>query len=801
MDKHIRMKYLLFILAVSCLSAISAQTPFVHYTVANGLQNNQVRQIVELPNKQILIETEGMYNIFNGQCFVPLDCNIDSVMLLPDFSIYGHLWQGDSLLWLKNFYSLLLFDARTHSFRYDYAHRTKTPDIRKFITENRDSLNHLTVEKLNGIYPQFRKLVRGTPFDGEQLRAYCRDRQGGEWFGTRDRGIFYASPTTGRACLLPLNNGDIAKRMANIDSCLMIVGGEKSIYIYDSRKAKVVRTLVEGNIDCTEISKDPKGRIWICTKQGIYCYEQGTLHCYDSSNTKGFIHNSMRFALPLDDDCLLVCNLMHHLGYFYPKQRRMEILNGKIPALQNYRIMIAATRLKDTDKVAVCTQNGLFVLNTKENTIEVPPCLKATSRFSHKYNCILYDKSGRIWIGTPNGLIVMKDDKMKRFTRMDGLSNTCIQSLEEDEKGNIWVGTSNGINEIRTENNDTFLFSIVSLGVSDGVPPVEMTERGICFMPDHTLWFTSPAGLVAVHTDGHESRKPQEEVVLVGLNVAGKEMQTNNMPLHLNYKQNYMEIKFSALNYANPQQTRYRYRLKGADNKWVYMFDCGALGIVHFNALIPGTYTVELQAATNGNQWGPTFSKTFVIHPPLWLTWWAKSLYLIAGLTLLVFCISFYLRRRQVKMERENELRVNKLFELRNEARSQFAKSVKIEAEKIATNQEEEAFVKQMLSAIEKNMEDTDYTVDKLARDIGISRAGLYKKMQAMLGITPNDFMRNVKLKQAARLLTETEIPVSQISLMVGFLTPRYFSSCFKKVFGITPTEYRDGNIRQHLHE
>ena len=78
-----------------------------------------------------------------------------------------------------------------------------------------------------------------------------------------------------------------------------------------------------------------------------------------------------------------------------------------------------------------------------------------------------------------------------------------------------------------------------------------------------------------------------------------------------------------------------------------------------------------------------------------------------------------------------------------------------------------------------------------------MSRSSLYKKMQTMLGITPNDFMRNVRLKHAARLLAETETPINQVAVMVGFQTPRYFSQCFRQLFGVTPTEYRQGRINK----
>lgn len=145
-------------------------------------------------------------------------------------------------------------------------------------------------------------------------------------------------------------------------------------------------------------------------------------------------------------------------------------------------------------------------------------------------------------------------------------------------------------------------------------------------------------------------------------------------------------------------------------------------------------------------------------------------------------------------MERENEKRVNQLFELREEARHQFAQAVNVNPRKIAASHEEEVLVEKMLKAIGQNMDNCDYTVDCLALDVGMSRASLYKKMQVLLGITPNDFLRNVRLKHAAKLLLETNEPVNQISLQIGFQTTRYFSQCFRSLFGTTPSEFRREN-------
>ena len=88
---------------------------------------------------------------------------------------------------------------------------------------------------------------------------------------------------------------------------------------------------------------------------------------------------------------------------------------------------------------------------------------------------------------------------------------------------------------------------------------------------------------------------------------------------------------------------------------------------------------------------------------------------------------------------------------------------------------------------------DQQYNAELLARDLAISRASLYKKIQNILGITPTDFIRNVRLKQAAQMLAESQLSITEIADSVGFATPRNFSASFKKMFGVLPSEYRTG--------
>lgn len=775
-------------LVLCCIHSTQGQTGFKHLTVANGLHSNQVRQIIELPNGQMLAATEGMFNLYDGRAFRPCVCNLDSVYNLPSFGGHSFFWQGDSLLWIKDFYSLYMYDTRTRRFRYDYESRLTEDEVRDFAHENGDSLTQARVEMLNPYRPFFNSLVRGTPMQNEWLQAYAMDRQGGQWLGMQSGGILYVQPSRPLTQVIPIGVDDVILKMLPLDHTMILAGGRSGVYIYDTHKQRIVETIDTGYMACSDIAKDCKGRIWISSQKGLQCYDNGELLRYDKSNIDGLMHHHVRFAYPLSDGRMLLCNIIHHLGYLDINKKHFTLLNEKIPELERYRTIIAACPTHRDDEVVVCTQNGLFILNVNTNKIRTIDAVKKYNRYTRKINCAIRDHKGRIWIGTQNGLLLMQKDEVRRIAEDDGLSNTCIRSLVEDSHGSIWVGTSNGINRIYAEGTELY---ILPLGPSDGAPRVEMNERGACLMPDGKIYFATQEGLVCIPSEGLINDPISLSVCIVGLKVSGREMLPDGEELTLEHRDNYIEIQFSALHYTAPEHTRYRYRLQEVDAEWIYANSEDGVVEANYHALAPGEYTFMVQAAVDHYEWGDSTIQTFVIRPPLWLAWWAKAIYLVLLVTTLAYLTHRYWQRRKLQIESENDEKVNRLFELRDEARHKFAQSINITPEKIAVNKDEEAFIAKIMEAIEKNIDNVDYTIDQLAVDTAVSRTNLYKRIKHMLGITPNEFIRNVKMKYAARLLTETSISVTEVSLMVGFQTPRYFSQCFKRVFGVLPTEYR----------
>lgn len=770
-----------------------AQHTYRHLTVADGLPCNQVRQIVELPNHQMLVATEGNFCLFNGKSFTTLDCNLDSLYSLPSFGGHDFMWQGDSLLWLKDYYSLYLFDTHKRHFRYDYKSFFPSARLTKFMNEHTDSLAQRKHDYLYSHTTLLDSIRPGSSFEDDYIMAYCHDSKDGHWYGLQNSGVLYIPPAVGSIRIIPLEK-DIPRKMVALDSQMMLIAGLWGLYLFNTETQQVERKILTDKLYTSEMYADHYGQVWISTNKGLYCYSQGKIHLYNQGNVPGFIHDFVRFAIPVDEQRLLVCNYLHNLGYLYPRQHQWKLLNSQLPELDSYRTMIVAEPLTNRNHFAVCTQNGFFILNTQTDTLMQHPLIQQASHFCRKYNCILHDRTGRLWVGTQNGLILIAEGKLQRITRAEGLSNQCIQAIAEDLKGYIWISTSSGVNRIRINEPDNTPH-IRAITVNDGLPAVEMIERGICMMPNGNLYLASGAGIVVLSTTDFTDVLSPPTLKLVGLTVAEERFPMDSLSLVLSYRQNHIELQVSTLDYAHLKNTRYRYRVLQLEDKWHATTDDGDghLATISLSALPPGHYTVEVQASSSDNLWGETFRKTFIIQPPIWLTWWAKAIYLLIGLIGLITLMSEYLRRKREKMQRENEQRINELFELRENARHRFAQAVEIDPERLATSSEDEQLIERMLKVIGENMSNTDYSVDLLARDIGMSRANLYKKMHTILGVTPNDFIRNVRLKHAAELLIKSQVPVNQLSLMVGFQTPRYFSQCFRKMFGVTPTEYREG--------
>ena len=135
--------------------------------------------------------------------------------------------------------------------------------------------------------------------------------------------------------------------------------------------------------------------------------------------------------------------------------------------------------------------------------------------------------------------------------------------------------------------------------------------------------------------------------------------------------------------------------------------------------------------------------------------------------------------------------RIENLLRSRIMLRSVFAGDKQETEEEEKLNEADKTFVGRLRTAIQDNLGDSDFSVERLGEEIGLSRVQLYRKVKALTGQTPVELLRKARLTKARQLLEKTEKSVSEIAYEVGFTSPSYFNKCFKDEFDINPSSLR----------
>ena len=120
------------------------------------------------------------------------------------------------------------------------------------------------------------------------------------------------------------------------------------------------------------------------------------------------------------------------------------------------------------------------------------------------------------------------------------------------------------------------------------------------------------------------------------------------------------------------------------------------------------------------------------------------------------------------------------------------AQGQKAKIEQIQVKGNNDALMERVMKYMNEHLADPDLNVEKLTEDVGISRAQLHRKLKEIAGVSAGEFIRNLRLEQAARLIEEGQINITQVAYSVGFCNQTHFSTVFKKHYGMSPSEYAE---------
>ena len=136
-------------------------------------------------------------------------------------------------------------------------------------------------------------------------------------------------------------------------------------------------------------------------------------------------------------------------------------------------------------------------------------------------------------------------------------------------------------------------------------------------------------------------------------------------------------------------------------------------------------------------------------------------------------------------------LRINKILKMRSFRQMKFKSQIDIQPAEITNTHLDEKMIKKAIKLMEDHISDNEFSVERLSKELGISRVHLYKKTTSITGKSPIEFIRLIRLKRAAQLLRESQLQISEIAYMVGFNNPKSFSKYFKEEFDVLPSQYQ----------
>ena len=136
------------------------------------------------------------------------------------------------------------------------------------------------------------------------------------------------------------------------------------------------------------------------------------------------------------------------------------------------------------------------------------------------------------------------------------------------------------------------------------------------------------------------------------------------------------------------------------------------------------------------------------------------------------------------------KLRLDNILRTKQQWIQKFRTNSNSKSWKELSNKLDQKFIEKSINIIKKNVDNTEFSVEKFALEIGMSRSALFLKLKSITGQSTSEFIRTIRLNKSAKLIKSGKYSITEVIYMVGFSDPKYFRTCFKKHFGCTPSSY-----------
>lgn len=421
-----------------------------------------------------------------------------------------------------------------------------------------------------------------------------------------------------------------------------------------------------------------------------------------------------------------------------------------------------------------------------------------------------YDNNRMIWTSTNKGLGFF-DLESQKYHRIRTRLFNGISYLIADGKGRLWICAQNHLYSYIIKENRFILWNS-----SDGFPPNEILFAYQKQSNRDYIYLGGSEGLVKINTDIPYTKTQIPEIYLSEILFNGspslKKVKENTIKIPWNY--NSLSVHFRIKNRDVFQKYLLQYIIEGRGKQSIETYD----PVLNLSSLSAGNYSIWVSCNTkNGNRTPSKQLIHIIVTPPWYKTVWFIGVAAVLFIIMTASIGYIHYRRKERNMKGNvnyflqavlNDMLSSKEEKQRGEE-DNFAEtplsdiSSKEDDSRLEetgqqtqakNSKEDEEFLNKLNMLIHENMAGGELSIKFLTDKLAMSRASLYNKVKFLTGLGVNDYINRLRIEKSVFLLTNTNMNINEISYEVGFSYPRYFSTSFKQIKGMTPTRFKEEN-------
>lgn len=421
-----------------------------------------------------------------------------------------------------------------------------------------------------------------------------------------------------------------------------------------------------------------------------------------------------------------------------------------------------------------------------------------------------YDNNRMIWTSTNKGLGFF-DLESQKYHRIRTRLFNGISYLIADGKGRLWICAQNHLYSYIIKENRFILWNS-----SDGFPPNEILFAYQKQSNRDYIYLGGSEGLVKINTDIPYTETQIPEIYLSEILFNGspslKKVKENTIKIPWNY--NSLSVHFRIKNRDVFQKYLLQYTIEGRGKQSIETYD----PVLNLSSLSAGNYSIWVSCNTkNGNRTPSKQLIHIIVTPPWYKTVWFIGVAAVLFIIMTASIGYIHYRRKERNMKGNvnyflqavlNDMLSSKEEKQRGEedncaetplsdisSKEDDSRLEETGQQTQAKNsKEDEEFLNKLNVLIHENMAGGELSIKFLTDKLAMSRASLYNKVKFLTGLGVNDYINRLRIEKSVFLLTNTNMNINEISYEVGFSYPRYFSTSFKQIKGMTPTRFKEEN-------